>query len=272
MQLNCDFVDKSFSLTKNRNYRLSIQISLNGFSFCIYDVDRQKHVVFKDYGYSTDISDYDSWSQETEAITELVPVSRIPAKCLFVSRKNVLIPANIFDEKNLKNYLSFSFNVDSLEEIQYKYIPEIEGYCSFSIPSNIISPIKNRFTDVQFFNTSYQVIRRMRKTDYETYMEIVFCENYMDVTIFKEKKLIFNNSFEIFDLKDVIYFTSVVINRFDISQIPIYTSGKISNAEIMELTKYFPEIIQHQNKRITLLLGIETSSKFYNLLSLYECE
>jgi hypothetical protein len=103
-------------------------------------------------------------------------------------------------------------------------------------------------------------------------MNIVFCHNFMDISIFKNNKLILNNSFEIFDLKDIIYFISATYNKLKMENAPIYISGDISTNEIRKLKKIFPSIIQEQNKKVSLLLGSDISTKYYNLLSIQECE
>jgi hypothetical protein len=274
MQPGIDYVDKSYCLTENKNYRLSIQVSLNGFSFCIYDLDKQKYVVLKHFSYSENIADINVWVKEinriAESITDNLTVVKPPIKCLFISRKNVLVPKSVFSTNNIKSYISFFFQLDELDEIHYRYIPEIEGYCCFALPSPVVSKIISRFGKSDLYNQTYQAIRRVK--DYKTRINIVFCDNFIDISIFKNDKLILNNSFEIFDIKDVIYYISSVSDRFDVHNIPIYISGNISNIEIKKLKKFFPSIIQEQNSKISLLLGSEVSTKYYNLLSIQECE
>ncbi|MDR2383884.1 MAG: DUF3822 family protein [Prevotellaceae bacterium] len=261
-------------MTENKNYRLSIQVSLNGFSFCIYDPGKQKHVVLKQFAYSQNIVDYDIWVEEVNRIADRVidnlATVETPVKCLFTSRKNTLVPKSIFLKNNLKSHLSFFFQLDELDEIHYKYIPEIEAYCCFALPSPIVSKIISRFGRTEFYNQAYLVIRRVN--NYKTGMNVVFCDNFMNISIFRDNKLILDNSFEIFDIKDIIYFISAISDKFDLKDIPVYMSGNISNSEIKKLKKFFPLIIQEQDRKIALALGSEISAKYYNLLSLHECE
>jgi hypothetical protein len=274
MQSGINYVDKSFCLTADKDYGLSIQVSLNGFSFCIYDADKQKHVVLKTFPYSENIADVNFWVKEINRITgnmiDDIPAVKTPAKCLFISRKNVLIPKSIFSVNSIRSYISFFFQLDELDEIHYRYIPEIEGYCCFALPSPIVSKIISRFGKTDFFNQVYQIIHRAKNAG--TGMNIVFCGNFMDISIFKDSNLILNNSFEIYDLKDIIYFISAISDKLNIKDIPIYISGDISNSEVKKLKAFFPSVIQEQNRKISLLLGSEISAKYYNLLSLQECE
>jgi hypothetical protein len=103
-------------------------------------------------------------------------------------------------------------------------------------------------------------------------MDIVFCGNFMDISLFKDNKLILNNSFEIFDIKDIAYFISAISDRFEVKDMPVRISGDISNSEVKKLKMFFPSIVQEHNRKISLLLGTEIAAKYYNLLSLQECE
>jgi hypothetical protein len=273
MQFGVDYVDKSYSLAGNKDYRLSVQVSLNGFSICIYDTDKQKYVVLKHFSYSENITDFNIWTKEINRIAENITDyihTEAPVKCLFISRKNVLIPKDIFSVNNIRPYISFFFQLDELDEIHYKYIPEIDAYCCFALPSPVVSKIISRFGKSDFFNQAYQIICRAKNSG--TGMNVVFCCNFMDISIFQDNKLILNNSFEIFDIKDIIYFISAISNKFKIRDMPIYMSGDISMDEIRKLKKFFPSIIQEQNRKISLLLGSEIATKYYNLLTLQECE
>jgi hypothetical protein len=273
MQPDINYVDRSYSLKENKSYRLSIQVSLDGFSFCIYDTDKRKHVVLKNFLYSENIVDIDTWISEIDRIIEdigNIPVIKTPVKCLCISPKNILIPEDIFSTKNIKQYLSFFFQLNELDEIQYKSISEIKAFCCFAFPSPIISKIVSHFGKSEFFNQAYQMICQAKS--YNTGMNVMICSNFMDICIFKDCKFVLNNSFEVSDIKDIIYFISALSDKFNIRNTPIYMSGDISTEEIKILKQFFPSVIRKQDRKIFLQLGAEISTKYYNLLSLQECE
>jgi len=267
-----EFVDKSFNLT-DKNYRLSIQISLNGFSFCVYDTLKQKHVFIKSCNYPRNITDYNVWTSEISTIIKEIPVQPQTLSCLFLTNKNVFIPKNVFVESKLRSYFALSFHLEELDEIHYKYIPEIDGYCVFAIPSPIVSEIGRSFEKTQYYSQAYKSIKESVAKQQDNIMRIVFCHNFMDISVFKDKKFIINNSYEIYDLKDIIYYISALRNKLELTDVPIYVSGQMPNTEIKkELSNYFPNVFQEQVKRIALMFGNETASQHYNLLSLHECE
>lgn len=267
-----DFVDKSFNSTECIKYRLSIQISLNGFSFCIFDTETQKHVMLKSYPYSASITDYNSFAKEVGSLLNNIPVSNIPVKCLFITHKNTLIPDEIFSEKKIRSFMSFLFPLEELDEIHYNYIPSVKGYCGCIIPSPVAAEIGVRFHGVKFYSQAYLSVQQTLSKAEATKLRVIFCPNFIDISVVKDNVLILNNSFEISDIKDAVYFISALINKFELKDSPIYLAGDISLTEVKNLKNYFPALIQEQNKRIALLFGHEISLNHYNLLSLHECE
>lgn len=268
-----DFVDKNFNSAEYTKYRLSIQVSLNGFSFCIFDINSQKHVMVKDYVYSKIITDNNVMAKEIGELIENIPIKNIPTKCLFISPKNIFIPEEVFVENKLRAYMSFLFPMEELDEIHFKYISLIKGYCNFAIPSTIVSEFRKYFDDIKFYSQAYQSVYETMAKEGSEKMRVVLCENFIDITIVKDNVMLINNSFEIGGITDIVYFISALTDKFNLrNNIPIYVSGEILNTDIKELKKYFPSLIKENEKRISLLFGYDTSSKHYNLLSLHKCE
>jgi hypothetical protein len=230
--------------------------------------------VVRSYSYTKNVEDYNLWHEELYDIAKQLPALNpdISVRCLYITRKNVFVPDPVFDETRLKEYLSFSFMLEELDEIHRIRIPEIGAYNCFAIPSMVVSEIKRRFKNAVFINQTCNVLRLTKKKYYETKMNIMLCEYFTDITIFKNNMFIFNNTFETTNVKDILYFVSALKDKFDVRQIPIYVSGKISLSELKELKNYFPEMMQEHDKKTMMILGPDMSSKYYNMLRLHECE
>jgi hypothetical protein len=248
---------------------------LSGFSFCIYDQARQKHVMLK--GFSVNEPDFDIWCGKFDEFLLQIPVSSIPVNCLFVSPKHTFIPADAFDATKLKQYLSFFTPLDDLDEIHYTLVPLINGYCCFAMPNYVVTTLFQRFGKVRFFSQAYQNLMQVSGKQHKNKIGMMFCNNFMEITVFKDNKFVLNNSYEIANGYDIIYFIAALNNVLDLSHPTIYTSGETfiasSNTDLVGcLQSYFPNLVQNVNRRIALLLGSDISTKYYNLLSLHECE
>src|SRR6056297_1568834 len=121
-------VDETLDLNRAHAYRLSIQVSLNGFSFSVLDQVRGKFVLLKHH----DLSDLPSLEKKGDKLDKIMgsePYLK-PAynktTAMVASGKSTLIPAAYFQEKNLKKYLEFNHDMDELEEIHYNYLEGLD--------------------------------------------------------------------------------------------------------------------------------------------------
>ncbi|MDR2563957.1 MAG: DUF3822 family protein [Prevotellaceae bacterium] len=270
-----DFIDKSFDFARIEKYRLSIQIDLNGFSFCIYDVAHNKHVVLKNIGYGKSVSDY---ADQSKAIAEIIENDRIlkirypSCNCIYVSPKSTLIPEELFTESRLRNYLEFMHTLDELDEIRYKHLPELKCYCVFALPSPVVVEIAKYQQNIAFINQAYKSIydlTRIRRNN----LLVSFHPGFADMNLFYEGKLQFHNVFDIHDNMDALYYISAVVKQLGVAEdTPIRVSGEISSQDIDELSRYLPSLEAEHNRRMTLLVGYERSYRYYGLLNLHECE
>ena len=269
-----DFIDKSFDFARIEKYRLSIQIDLNGFSFCIYDLAHSKHVVLKNIFYRKTISDYADLSKAIAEIIEndrLLKIRYQATNCVYVSPKSTLIPEELFSETRLRNYLEFMQTLDELDEIRYKHIPELKCYTVFAMPSPVVVEITKYQSHSIFLNQSYKTLRDAvrRRTDN---LMVSFHPGFADITLFRNGQLQLHNVFDIHDNLDALYYIAAIVKQFDAETVPIRVFGEISSHDLQQLMQHLPTIETEHNRRMTLLVGYERSCRYHSLLNLYECE
>src|SRR6056297_3325406 len=121
------FVDETIDLNRGHSYRLSIQFTLNGFSFSILDLVRGKHIALKHTSLEQQIT-YDQMGEKIQEILSSDPCLQVNYKkvtALVVSPKSVLIPSSYFKQKDLIQYFKFNYDLYELEEIHFNYLQAI---------------------------------------------------------------------------------------------------------------------------------------------------
>jgi hypothetical protein len=268
-----DFVDKSFDFAKIEKYRLSIQIDLNGFSFCIYDLAQNKHVVLRNISYGKNITGYADLSNATANIMandEFLKRKYSACNCVYISPKNTLIPEKLFSESRLRSYLEFMQPLDELDEIRYDFISTLGSYCVFTMPSPVIAEVVRHLGAVSFLNQACKSVHESL-TRKENNLTVSFHTDFADVTLFYNGRLQFHNTFEISGNKDALYYLSAVIHQFGVAKdTPVHVSGDMNAGDIAELKHYLPSVKVDNNRRMSLLVGYERSYRYYRLLSLHE--
>lgn len=276
-----NFVDKSFDIKRLIYYRLSIQISLNGFSFCVFDENSSRHVILRNYQYTKSINSYDDLITEIDLIFQkdnYLSFDYIYCTCVYISPKHTLIPNEVFIKEKLRTYLEFIAPLDELDEIHY-YNFRNTNICSiFAIPSQVASKLISYYKKILFISQSTPLINSCLKIkDKEgTYngIHINLNDGTADIAIIVNNQFQLHNSYQIFHLNDAVYYIGALLHQFNLKfqQTPVYISGDILKEEIDELTKYFSMLRINNNHRMSILIGYENSYRYFNLLIAHECE
>lgn len=200
----------SASRTQN-NKKLSIQVALNGLSFCcknlitneIYDF---KRISFVEYSKNNTIEEnlWKAFSEHNALISQYEDVS-----VLHQNNLNTWVPKSFFIEEQIGSYLQYNnkvftsdyFAFDALDthELVNVYIPYI----------NINNFLIDQFKEFDYQHYNSILVRELIKFQEfknETKVFIHFDSNYFSLVVLNGTKLIFNNTFEYFNENDVLYY------------------------------------------------------------------
>ena len=134
-----ELFDETFDPFRTESYELSIQVSLNGFSFCVKDLTRNLFIALGDNAFEHPVAFVDDWNDRVKYILSLYDWIIKPFKKInlcFDSPRYALIPQKFFDPQKAKQILSLSHRIEDLEEIRYHSIDN-DVICIFSIPSTL---------------------------------------------------------------------------------------------------------------------------------------
>lgn len=136
-----ELFDESFDSNRSESYELSIQFSLNGFSFCILDSVRNCHIALVgDIFENIDERTID-WSDIINQIASKYPIVTSAFRKVQLSYETEvfsLIPAKYFEPNRAKQLLELTCTLKELDEIRFNHISS--GIVSvFTIPSRLVS-------------------------------------------------------------------------------------------------------------------------------------
>ncbi len=212
----------STSLEKIENSKLSIQFSLDGFSFCISNEGNNEIVYFSEINFSETLPTpeklllkiKDLFKKDTFLQHDFTNVQVIHQNNL-----STLVPNNYFDETKLKNYLDLNIKTlatdfivfDSLEKLQAKnvYIPYV----------NINNYLFKNFGEFEFKHHITVLIEKLLKqpTFLDKRMYVNVNSNTFDVIVLEEKKLLLSNSFSFSTKEDFIYYILFIAEQLNLN-------------------------------------------------------
>lgn len=276
-------LDTSLEKEKTQNYFLSIQADLNGFSFCILDIEKKTYLGIRHY----DIKDVYSLDDFTDKLLkifnedELLNKSFKSVSFIYLTQKSILIPASFFDKSNLKAYFEFNHSLSDLDEIHYNFLSEIDAYNVFVIPNYIASEIIKRFENVKLYHQATPFIKSIFEKNIDRDSDGVYVnmnDKFIDIAVARENRLNLYNTFQFQNETDLLYFVLYIYKQLnlDTKKNKLFVSGQQG-----ENPKYYKALKKYINKVEYLepfdfffsgVLEKINKHKFMNLFNLVSCE
>lgn len=234
----------------NSYHKLSIQVSLNGLSFCVFDTIANSIPVSKHIDFGKELSPYEVQKE----LKELVDASNIEdyrfSEVVVIHRNNLfgLVPKALFNKEELPNYLKFNTKILANDLIAYD---EIESYdmVNVYVPFvNINNFIYDLFGEFEYKHNGTVLIEALLNTHSNGKEPICYVhvsEQQMDITVLSQKKLLFYNSFKFATKEDFIYYLLFTLEQLnlDTAAVKLRLFGAVEETD--EIYGICYEYIQH---------------------------
>ena len=275
--------DSNYSSEDHTNNYLFLQISSKSIAYAVFSKNENKFIGLKQYPFSNQ-TDVDI-KQEIQTILaeDTILTQKFAEVCVqYQSFRAMLVPASLFDAKNLKSFLKFHHDVDDKDHIHFVESKLAEAFVIFSVPLYIEELIGQQCENAYYIHHSIPFINKAIKNDKPEIapcIHIHFSNDFFDILIVKNGKIQLCNSFFYKKYSDVIYFISNILNLFSLTpeSTKVILSGEIeaSSEVLSEMQKMFKNIqFEKYNPDYNYSLELSTlpQHKFVNLLNLNHCE
>jgi len=192
-------------------HKLSIQVNLNGLSFCIVDsisdtIISSEILTFEEertpYGLQKGlIALFEKHQMTKKKFSEVIVVHR--------NKLFSLVPKPLFDKTEMPNYLKFNTKILANDHIAYDELHSydmINVYVPFVNVNNYIYDLYGEFV---FKHSGTVMVESLLSSQNNTKAPICFVHvthKQMEVTIIAQKKLLLYNSFDFNSKEDFIYY------------------------------------------------------------------
>ena len=282
-------IDKALNKEADKKYseffELSIQFSLDGFSFCIYDNENNKLIALESYAFQ-EIEDYQQLSSEINDLVydkELLRKSYKKTNVIFESTKSTLIPFQLFDKSELNSYLKFNHKVEDSEIIRFDSLKNLEAKNIYVIPECINKTIKENFGSANISNFSSSLIESLlikyKNQNLENKVFVNLRSNVFDIIIIEGTKLKLFNSFRFRTKEDFAYFLLFVLEQLKLNPeyIELIFIGSIEKSSnlyeiIFKYVRNINFIEANDLFRYSYVFDNFPSHFYYNLININLCE
>ena len=203
---------KTNNLTNFKESHLSIQFSLDGFSFCIFHKDSKTFKAIYEYIFAKSNHKLQKLLENISSIfdkEELLQKEYHSVNISHINELAALVPKSLFDKEKLKDYIRFNTKIFKHDYLAYDEILN-QDIVSVYIPYvNINNFFIDKFGGYDFKHFSHILIENLLGIYKYSLVPHVFAHvhnNNFELIIIADKKLQLYNTFAFSTREDFIYY------------------------------------------------------------------
>ena len=202
----------NLDLTNLNNNHLSIQFSLDGFSFCVLDKDSNTFIVLQDYSFK-EVNN--SPQKLLENITSIFKEEGLLQKkyhtvnICHVNDLSTLVPKPLFDEERLSDYAKFNTKVLATDYLVYDEIKNLDIANVFIPYVNVNNFLIDQFGEFEYKHYASVLIESLLgiyKYSLVPHMFVHIMDEHIEIIVIADKKLQLYNTFKFTSKEDFIYY------------------------------------------------------------------
>ena len=222
----------NFNIALASSYHLSIQLGISHLSYCLLNTTTFAYDYAKKYNFSSII-------EITEIIShdEIIRANYSSQSIAFVNFPSTLAPSSLYKEEDAEAILAFNTEVKG--KVLADIIVSQKAHLIYSVPESILTIASSFFPKAKQKAQESMLIQQYSQFNNTEKVYLYLNQKKVIITVFKENKLVFNNSFEYITKEDLLYFV-----LFSIEQLKLST----------------------ENIAVTVFGSIEKNDEYFNLL------
>lgn len=247
---NICFIDKTFDNTQTLLYHLSIQISLDGFSFCILDIPKGKYIVLKEFPLYLKRSRLILKRLDEIIATEEVLSREFKSiEISFETPRVTLVPQVIYSRGTAERYFHFNHLPEKANTVTKTLLTKAGAWCIFDIPSNLNDYLQQKFPKAELRHHAYPLIesalKHNKSNEGKKEVHLNFGRHHFDFVAINGPELLLYNSYEYKNEDDILYY---VMFAFDQLKLPPEKTQIIVHGKVPRVAPYFHQLKKYINK------------------------
>ncbi len=229
---------------------LSIQFSLDGFSFCIFDLELQEFVLFNEYTFDDNEKSNNLLNNIKQVFINEAILKATFEKVLVVHVNNLsaFVPYPLFDEDYLENYIQFNNKTYKSDFFEYDFILNQDMVSVFVPYVHVNNFLIDQFGSFEYKHYSSVLVENLLN-NHSSKSAINFFihvgQSHFEIIVAKHKKLLLYNTFLYKTTEDFIYYVLFTIEQLDldVEKVEVQLLGQIENFD--EFYKILYKYIRH---------------------------
>ncbi len=239
------------NISEFSNYKLSIQVSLNGLCFCILRIDTNTFEYYKTFVFEKKLTP-STIVEKLDAIFNSESILKLAFKSVKVIHNNMLfslVPKAMFDKTNAIDYLKFNTKPLPNDTILYNYHENNTSYCvylAFTAVNDYLNTKYKSIENIHYTSLLLQSIQHLKQNNIGHKVYLNIHNNQLDIIALNANQLIFQNVFNYTTKEDFIYYTLFTLEQLNLDpndvEVVILNAIKKESDEFKILYKYIRNV------------------------------
>ncbi|HER39604.1 MAG TPA: DUF3822 family protein [Salinimicrobium catena] len=235
------------------NIKLSIQVSLNGLSFCALSSSEERIIFFKEVSFTRKLNPSEVLQQIEKLYDQedFLQSEKPEVTVQFSNELYTLVPEKYFDEKNASDYLKFNTRILETDYVAHDRI-EGAGIINVFIPyTNINNFFFEKYGEFEYRHCITTLAENfLRENEPQDEVAKVYVNCYTrgyDLVVIKKGQLLLANSFTCHIKEDFIYYLLFTAEQLELdpNEFQLILLGKITaNSDYYQIAYRYIKNIQ----------------------------
>ena len=215
----------NFNVDLAEQYHLSVQIGIKQFSYCIINTKTKTVEYFNNYVIDSNITTIIN-------ADDIIKTDFGSSSVSFVNFPSTLVPTSIYTKDSAEQMLEL--NTETSDIIKTDSINNIDAHIIYTLPTNISDIVNTYFPKAKQKAQQSILLEQFSMLDNSNKSAYLFINNnIVNITVFNNGKLIFNNAFNFLTKEDLLYFTLFAFEqlKIDTESVEVKVYGSISEED-----------------------------------------
>ena len=279
-----NLIDETFDVNQSKNYFLSAQSSLSGFTYSISDTVRNKCLQLRHYPCKC--ADWQEYQQFIVPVLEKDANLRLDYKKvghILCQKEFSIVPEPLFltNPTELETYFPGEHDFQSISLTTSKSLASKSVIISL-YPSALADSLNRSFSNIILMHQTIPFINNLMLESVRSLRHVFHLHiqtDFITLGVAHSGNLDFINTFKVEQTEAIIYFTLSVLERYkaspSLAEIFIMNENEALKDIVVLLQKYIGKVRQIKSPQSVVysyVLSEEILLRFVNLLNIYNCE
>jgi len=250
------------NITEKKYKKLSIQVDLNGLSFCCFDTLNDTIISFNEVRFDSFHKATKTEELFADAFSDYPELKESYDEVLVIHNSNLatFVPEPLFDENFLGSYLQYNTKVFETDFFAFDEIPNCQMNTVYIPYVNINNFFIDQFGTFDYKHATTILVSKLligSKNNPEKKVVVHINSGHFEIIVVQNQKLLFFNSFEYTTPEDFLYYILFTAEQLDLNpeEFTLELIGKIDTE-----SEYY-QLAYRYIRNITLLDVSELQAK-----------